>query len=69
MTTRDEFLSTAALDRMYDITISGDVRQLIEEVRHHRRQLRVDLAIARQLGRAINENGKLQARVAELERH
>jgi hypothetical protein len=64
----DDFLSTAALDLIYDTTISGDVRQLVDEVRHHRRQLRVDLAIARQLGQTINENGKLKARIAELEK-
>lgn len=63
-------MSTAELDDLYErskfdskIIVGSEVRQLIGEIRHHRRQQRVDTAIAKQLGASIEHNSALRAKI------
>jgi ribosomal protein L37E len=70
-----EFLSTAALDRLYDdskcdntIIVGSDIRQLVGEIRYHRRLFRVDTALARRLGDSIARDSDVLRQLTDWQR-
>jgi hypothetical protein len=68
------FLTDAELDAIYEaskidqIPVGSEIRQLVGEIRHHRRLDRVDTALARQLGQSIEANARLHEHLAHIRR-
>jgi hypothetical protein len=66
------FMTETQLDELYEsskcdntIIVGSDIRQLISEIRHHRRIDRVDSAIARRLGESIAHDSAVWSKLKE----
>jgi hypothetical protein len=68
-------MTEAELDNLYErsknksMIVGSEVRQLIGEIRQHRRLDRVDAGLATQLRRSIERNAQLHERLAEIRRY
>ena len=68
-------MTDAELDDLYErskneaMIVGSEVRQLIAEIRQHRRLDRVDAGLATQLRRSIERNAQLHERLAEIRRY